>query len=176
MSDLLCTVWDWLASNSQPTIAVLALFVAVWAGYSSRRHNRLSVRPELMQYSDASEDDLIFRLGVRNSGLGPARILSFGITHKNQPITGTSVKAVRAFLVTLVDDVKHQIDVSLVHPRYVMPKDEKHDVLVIRFRCINQDKAREVLDRLRHLDVAIEFESLYGERDALRPSTQGGGG
>ena len=83
---------------------------------------------------------------------------------------------VRAFLVTLVDDVKHQIDVSLVHPRYVMPKDEKHDVLVIRFRYINQDKAREVLDRLRHLDVAIEFESLYGERDALRTSTQGGGG
>ena len=176
MSDLLCTVWDWLASNAQPTIAVLALSVSVWAGYSSRRHNRLSVRPELMQYSDASEDDLIFRLGVRNSGLGPARILSFGITHKNQPITGTSVKAVRAFLVTLVDDVKHQIDVSLVHPRYVMPKDEKHDVLVIRFRYINQDKAREVLDRLRHLDVAIEFESLYGERGALRPSTQGGGG
>lgn len=176
MSDFLCTVWDWLRSNAQPTIAVVALFVAVWAGYSSRRHNRLSVRPELMQYSDASEDDLIFRLGVRNSGLGPARILSFGITHKNQPIVGTSVKALSAFLVTLVHDVPHQIAVDLVHARYVMPKDEKHDVLVIRFGDISQDKAKEVLGRLRHLDVAIEFESLYGERDALRPSTPGGGG
>jgi len=128
-----------------------------------------------MQYSDASEEDLIFRLGVRNSGLGPARILSCGITHKNQPI-GTTVKVLSAFLATLVDDVPHQIAVDFVHAQYVMPKDEKHDVLVIRFRDISQDKAREVLGRLRHLEVAIEFESLYGERDALRPSTPGGGG
>lgn len=150
--------------------------MAVWAGYSSRLHNRLSVRPVLMQYSDASEDDLIFRLGVRNSGLGPARILSFGITHKNQAIVGTSVKELYDFLVTLVHDVTRQIAVDLVHPRYVMPKDEKHDVLVIRFRDISQDKAKEVFGRLRHLDVAIEFESLYGVRNSLRPSTPGGGG
>lgn len=176
MSDLLYAVWMWLGSNSQPIIAVLAMFVAVWAGYSSRRHNRLSVRPELMQYSEASEGDLIFRLGVRNSGLGPARILSFGITHKNQLIDGSGVRSLYTFLATLVNDVPNKITVDLVHPRYVMSKDEKHDVLVIQFREITQDKAREVLGRLRHLDVAIEFESLYKERDALRPSTQGGGG
>lgn len=176
MNALLCAVWDWLGSNVQSIVAILALFVAVWAGYLSRRHNRLSVRPELMQYSDASEEDLVFRLGVRNSGLGPARILSFGITCKGQPIKGTGLNAIRDVIGKLVSDVDHQITVDPVHPRYVMPKDEKHDVLVICLRDISQSKVREVFARLRDLDVAIEFESLYGERDALRPSTPGGGG
>jgi hypothetical protein len=176
MSDELLTIWDWVGRNAGAITALVALFVAAWSAYSSRRHNRLSVRPELMQYTNASETDLSFRLGVRNSGLGPARILSFGITHQNQLIQAKSLKDLHAFLSALLQDVSNQIVIDLLHQRYVMPKDEKHDVLVIRFRDVTPDKAREVLARLRKLDVAIEFESLYGQRDALRPLVPGGGG
>jgi hypothetical protein len=175
MCNLLLQAWNWLGRNAQPIIALMALFVAVWAGYSSRRHNRLSVRPELMQYMEASENDLIFRLGVQNCGLGPARILSFAITHQNQPISSMSLRGISTFLNDLLQDVPSQITVDIINPRYVMPKDEKHDVLIIRFRDIKQDKAREVLGRLRRLDVAIEFESIYGQRDTLRPPMPGGG-
>jgi len=128
-----------------------------------------------MQFTDASEGDLIFRLGVRNSGLGPARILSFGFTHKGQPINSTKLRDVYTFINNLLHDVPSQITVNLIGPRYVIPKDEKHDVLVIRFRDINQEKAREALGRLGRLDVAVDFESMYGERDSLRPRMHGAG-
>lgn len=175
MHAFLLQAWDWLGRNAQPIIALLALAVAVWAGYASRRHNRLSVRPDLMQYADASENNLIFRLGVRNCGLGPARILSYGFTYQDQLINGARLSDIYTFLNNLLHDVPSQITVNSIGPRYMIPKDEKHDVLVVCFRDINQDKAREVLGRLRRLDIAIEFESIYGERDSLRPRKPGGG-
>lgn len=169
MWDCLLRSWDWLGDNAAAIIALIALFVAVWEVCSSRRHNRLSVRPELMEYTDTSVDDLLFRLGVTNAGLGPARILSSSLVYQNNTVPSKRPQDVCAFLDNVLNDVPHHITVELLYPRYVMSQNERRDVVEIRFRDITDQKAREVFARLRALDVDVEFESLYGERDALRP-------
>src|SRR5258708_33930476 len=116
MWDTLLQIWNWLGRNAQQIIALMALFVAVWAGYASRRHNRLSVRPELMQYMEATENDLMFTLGVKNCGLGPARILEFGLTYQSRSIGSNSLGDISKFLNNLLPDVPSQITVAIFNP------------------------------------------------------------
>lgn len=114
MDEVLKCAWDWLGNNAGAVIASMALFVAAWEAYSSRRHNRLSVRPELMQHSEASVDDRLFRLIVTNAGLGPARILSFGFAYQKKSFKITIPQDVCAFLDKLLNDVPHHITVELL--------------------------------------------------------------
>lgn len=175
MGEGLKCVWDWLGNNAGAFIASIALIVAVCEARRSRRHNRLSVRPELIQRSDASVECRRFRLFVINAGLGPARILSFGFVYKKEPFKSTAPQDVCTFLDNLFNDVAHVNTVELLYPRSVMSQNERCDVLEVRFRDISDEKTRELFGRLQPLDVDIGFESLYGERDALRPFVRGGG-
>ena len=60
-------------------IALAALFVSVWSGVQTRKHNRLSVRPNLrVNYYDHSERPL--SILISNDGLGPALIYDFSIS------------------------------------------------------------------------------------------------
>lgn len=52
-------------------ISLLALGVTVWQAHLGRVHNKLSVRPYLAGHSSSTEDG-IYRLELRNDGLGPA--------------------------------------------------------------------------------------------------------
>ena len=182
MNDILCPLWDLLNRNAEVIIAlaslivaVVALSVAVWEVRSSRHHNRLSVRPELMQYSDASEDDLVFRLGVENCGLGPARILWCGLEDLPATAPGNTPLAVRGYIEQIIGAVSNRVTVELIHPRYVLAQGEKREVLAVELRDITQEQARVIFGRLRRLDVRVKFESLYGESDELRPSEPSGG-
>ena len=183
MNHIFCPpLYDFLARNAELSIslasfvvALVALFVAVWEVRSSRHHNRLSVRPELMQYSDAIEDDLVFRLGVENCGLGPARILSCGIEDQSASVGNTPL-AVRGHIEHIIGAVSNRVTVELIHPRYVLAQGEKREVLTVELRNITQVQARVIFGRLRKLDVQAKFESLYEEPDELRPSAPDGGG
>jgi len=67
-------------------IAVAALWVAVWQGCETRRHNRLSVKPHLtFLYKKAKGSDFI-GLFLFNKGVGPAIVDSFEIYVDNESI------------------------------------------------------------------------------------------
>lgn len=65
-------------------IALAALFVAVWQGYLSRQHNRLSLRPHLTFLHKLSDDNPRFFLELQNNGVGPAEIKDFRIYLDNK--------------------------------------------------------------------------------------------
>lgn len=78
----------WLASDRAQTLAnVLTIIVAlaaiglsIWESFENRRHNRLSVLPQLepIQYSlNVPGDTMYVRYGARNTGLGPAVLQNF---------------------------------------------------------------------------------------------------
>jgi hypothetical protein len=52
--------------------AVASLFVSVWSGIETRRHNRLSVTPILQITKDFSEDANDYGLLLSNKGFGPS--------------------------------------------------------------------------------------------------------
>ncbi|MCB0448180.1 MAG: hypothetical protein KDD03_11860 [Gelidibacter sp.] len=59
-------------------IAVLALIVSIYEGYEIRKHNRLSLKP----YLDGSifmQEKKLFKIEIRNEGLGPAIVEEFSI-------------------------------------------------------------------------------------------------
>ena len=55
-------------------IALLALFVAIWSITSSRKHNRLTVRPHLYETIETDSINFICGFYIANKGLGPALI------------------------------------------------------------------------------------------------------
>ena len=79
-----------LANYATLLVAVSAVVLSVWQGYEMRRHNRLSVLPNLdvtgtrlalgegeqVQYGGTSETlterSYVLRVGIENTGLGPA--------------------------------------------------------------------------------------------------------
>ena len=63
-------------SLSSAIIALSAMGIAVWQGYLARKHNILSVTPNL-QINTNSVDGIL--LSLLNNGLGPAVIESFKI-------------------------------------------------------------------------------------------------
>lgn len=175
MFNVFLQIWDWLGRNAETLIALAALFTVIFEVRSSRRHNRLSVRPEIMQYSDANENDLTFCLGVENCGLGPARILSCVLEHRGHPLPGNTPPAVRAHIEQIVDKASNRITTELIHPCYIIANGEKREVLAVELRDITQEQARAIFGELRNLDVRVKFESLYGEPDELRSSASGSG-
>jgi hypothetical protein len=58
-------------------IALCALFLSIYEGYSIRKHSRLSVRPLVVLDSGINESGSGFRL--ENSGLGPAIVKWFSV-------------------------------------------------------------------------------------------------
>ena len=60
-------------------ISVLALSVAIYGSYQTRRHNRLSVKPFVHFNTFGAQGDPMIGLVIENTGLGPAVISDFTI-------------------------------------------------------------------------------------------------
>ena len=56
------------------TIALSALFIAIWSIITSRNHNKISVRPLVFDSLKSDSVNLECSLSIVNKGLGPAII------------------------------------------------------------------------------------------------------
>lgn len=67
-------VSDWIGISSI-VIAITALAVTLWQAHIARKHNRLSLAPNLIVHTDTGTNCCSFTL--ENNGLGPAVIKEF---------------------------------------------------------------------------------------------------
>ena len=66
-------------------IAVVAVLLAVWEGYESRQHNRVSVKPVLNSNTSKSYGDTQrVEISLGSVGLGPARITGFHVFYNGR--------------------------------------------------------------------------------------------
>ena len=79
-----------IISISSVFIACMALFVAVWQGYATRKHNRLSIKPILHTSLDFSEGKVSLR--VKNCGVGPAIIKTIQVNFHNELFDGSKIE------------------------------------------------------------------------------------
>lgn len=163
--------------DAESIVAVLALFVALSQVFSSRRHNKLSVRPHVYDWLSSDSAELRCSFSLANKGLGPAII-----SKANYYLDGRSV-GFREFL-RVVDRMPEQfvIRVHDLKKGGAIGKDEVHDVLVIEWdrlkfdlpdsivqkRRVSEDLAGYAREVSRRLGVEVEYTSLYGERGCLR--------
>lgn len=149
-------------------VSLLALFVASYSVWATRRHNRLSVQPRFTTFTSSADQDVAsgiahYKLVLRNSGLGPAFIKQFellidGVAH--QPKKPEEFFAlVRDYL--KVDFAASPRYLAVLRVGYVMAKDEEQtlaDVGVVR-------PPKDFDEKLKHIHLRITFESAYGVID-----------
>ena len=105
--------WIAISSISAVVISLCALFLTIYQGCETRKHARLSFRPDLnisFYYEDKGAGWAFI-----SSGLGPSRLQSFKVTVDNQPVYNWTDVALKLGLSTPLT-----VDFTYLHPGNVI--------------------------------------------------------
>jgi hypothetical protein len=139
-------------------VAVIALFISVWEAVTSRRHNRLSVRPLVcMELCTTDHMSLV----LNNNGLGPAVIMRYLFEiplPKGGSRTLTDPRGIREVIG----------DVGLDH--VTLWRGDQGDVVasqssvvLMDLGLVGEEEQARVLAKLEGVTFALEYKSLYQE-------------
>lgn len=157
-------------------VALLALFVAIWSITSSRKHNKLAVRPHLYESMSVESVNLKCGFYLINKGLGPALI-----TSTIYYIDGVAVEFRE--LINIVEKLPSEfgIHINKLSPGSAISKDEVYPIIEIKWDSLKYDlpSNKETRKRIgsdveafsnqisRRLGVEVEWKSIYGERGKI---------
>jgi hypothetical protein len=88
MTQTATNLFDWNAAAV--VVAFVALALALWEGFQNRRHNRLSVSPNIILNLDIHFGGQPTIVVLRNAGLGPAQITEMLIATDGEPLKGVN--------------------------------------------------------------------------------------
>lgn len=158
-------------------IALLALFVAIWSITSSRKHNRLTVRPHLYETIETDSINFICGFYIANKGLGPALIKS-----TTYYLDGTAVEFKE--LLNVIEKLPSEfgIYINRLKPGSAISKDEKCPIVEIKWDSLkyqlpeNKETRKRIADDVygfarqlsKRLGVVVEWESSYGEKGKIQ--------
>lgn len=155
-------------SFASVVVSLLALFVAGYSVWATRKHNRLSVQPRFTTFTSATDKDettgiALYKLVLRNSGLGPAFIKQFevlinGVAHQPKK-PEDFFKIVKDYL--NVEFVVAPRYFAVLRVGYVMAKDEEQPLADVGL--VNPPEDFD--EKLKHIHLRITFESAYGVID-----------
>lgn len=156
---------DWISDNAAAVIALCALGLAIYQAFSTRRHNRLSVRPRLFVVPNRALSPGIgtFSVTLRNGGLGPALISGFEVLLDKKPASLDDRNIATALIGTVVGKPLSRFQYHLLSPASVVAKDEQLVLLEIAFPAASTQDYETVLAALERLAVRIRYSSMYGE-------------
>ncbi len=173
---ILCTLWDIVSANPALDVAIIALFYAVFQGWKSHKHNKLSVRPLLKFYPRQSDDGQNghYRLALVNCGIGPAVI-------KNVKLLFDGVLVPHCDDTDFRDHINHIIREQAVLPKYKTHADIKTLLIIYAISSISFDESLVAgkekiifefdynntaldINVIRKIGLLIEYESFYEEK------------
>lgn len=153
-------------SLSAVFIALSALATSIWQGVISRKHNKLSVRPNLV-LDHYEENSLTTSFTLKNNGLGPALISSFQITFDQNEILNEQSHANAKTIASKLGIPR--ISCSLYKPSVSqgISNSDQYQLLIFDTKNATHEEI-EVLKTLRdRLQFNIEYTSIYGEKFKL---------
>ena len=156
------------ATVSPIVVSVMALFVACYNAWSTRRHSRLTVQPRLTTFTNSTDKDentgvSLYKLVLRNSGLGPAFIKKFEVLYDGQ---AHEPKKPEEFYTIVskalkVEFAKEPRYFAVLRVGHVVSKDEEQALVDIGI----VNPPTDFSDKLKLLHLRITFESAYGVID-----------
>jgi hypothetical protein len=156
---------DTIIAMASAIIALAAFVVAVWQGYLTRKHDRLSVTPHLR--IDTSVGAAPICVTISNRGVGPAIIKSISISVDRQRFQGDEFDQIIAALRRL-ELANIKFTARLPHPPELLAAGEVLDMLVFHESDASTlDRLNEVLP---HLAFHIAYENIYQEPFTLSSS------
>jgi len=155
----------YLTGNATLLVAACALFLTINGSRATRRHNRLSVQPRLSAFAETTENAVsgvaIYKVALRNSGLGPAFIKRFEVLWDGNVL---KVDSPEDFQMEVSKNVPAHYAASpryfsVLRKDYVMAKDSSVEVVSIGIHNATPFHALE----LKRFQLRVVFESAYGE-------------
>lgn len=147
-----------LISFTATAISLSAFGVAIWQGYVTRRHNRLSVKPMLHFDIGMTETRLVLML--KNTGVGPAVIERFRVEINGEEIGQNPDQIV----INLIDELEAaHLTGTMYFPGIgqAMAVGDAYKVIKLR----NSEKDEELFEVIKYaVNVTVEYKSIYGEQ------------
>lgn len=147
-----------IVAVSTTLIAVVALYVSLWQGFVSRRHNRLSVLPHLRLDWLPRDESLVVEM--HNHGIGPAVFVEFGLLYDESPITQNTSDFIR----TKLSQSEADIDFYIYTPFEgdALAAGESLDLIIL---YVSRDVAhrRAGTQLLSRVSYDITYTSVYGQ-------------
>ncbi|WP_087505598.1 hypothetical protein [Neiella marina] len=159
-----------IIASAAALIALCSLFVAVWQGYVSRKHARLSVMPHLDLHIAVSEQAPFIGLSLENNGLGTARIRDIKISKltNNEATIVVDNNSGWHDLLNAFDIKQTGVSWASISTDEAIPSGNEHHFLSIDKTSTElsdlKDKLRAMVDQML---IRVEYESLYSERKTL---------
>lgn len=150
---------DTIISFSAIIIATASIFVAVWQGYETRKHNRLSVRPKLQ--ISYSVDEERFGYILINNGLGPATITEIKIFIDGIEMTNPGFSGYDELIDKLNFNNRRKAHSSLNPGTNIKAGEMKN---IILFNIEKDDNLDELLPTIyQRISMEITYMSMYNE-------------
>ncbi|GGQ30734.1 hypothetical protein [Shewanella litoralis] len=155
-------LWEFIGNSASEIIALSALGLAIWQGVSTRRHNRLAVKPHL-DFSSKYSDGETFTLWLKNDGIGPAIVKKYELFLDGvlQPNEGSK-------LVTETLKKLNTPSVSFggmaLNPNSSLAASTKQQILHYDMENYSKSLRKDFESEFKRIEIVIKYESLYGER------------
>lgn len=147
-------------------IAFCALTLTVFQVWSHRKHNELSMRPQLCLQNQISSDDNSIAVSTVNNGLGPAMIREFELFLDDEPIEQKGVDQVFVITQEVFKNQRHSLSAGHLDIGSLVPVHQSCELFKVDF-VLTIDVV-EVWFRMKgRIKVVVKYESLYGEKFEL---------
>ncbi len=139
-------------------ISLLALGATVWQAHLARVHNKLSVRPYLAGHSSWTEDG-VYRLELRNDGLGPAIITGARAYRDGVLVEGEGPSLVKKAFEGIPGCVL--LAHEFFYLEFIIPAGHFVEICAVKF-------SSEITDidtfLASHLTLELDYKSAYEEQ------------
>ncbi len=154
---------DTVTAIASVIIALAAIFISVWQGVETRKHNQLSVTPKLDIFQESRQKVRSIGLFIANHGLGPAIIGDIIISVRETQFKVNTENG----LIEVLD--KLGINEQWVQYHYIsqgsyFQAGERRLLLAADRSKINIDDEHRFKGAISLLKVRIDYESVYGEK------------
>lgn len=134
-------------------------------GELNREHNEKMITPFIGINCDILKDENVYRLSIRNNGIGPAIIDEITVTLKNKEFVNPSTQDWHNVLMQVgFPKFKSTSFMSAIDPGYYISANQELVLMKIDFfdNTIDYPKLQF---RINSFDVRIDYSSIYGVQD-----------
>ena len=145
--------WEKVTALCSMLVALCALLISIWEGYSMQQHNQLSLRPYLETELNTSDDGQ-WELFINNNGLGPAEVKDVQYF-----VDGKSYVTRDDFLKALGEEPTCYARGNI--GRFYKVSDRQMVYNTLNKVCFKPESA--LMAMLSRMQIVITYQSLYGE-------------
>jgi len=150
-------------------IALASLLLTAWAGYQTRLHDRLSVKPFLLRINNFVDGEPEYGILLCNKGIGPAIVKELRLFVDGKPVASDQYGG--------WGNARSQLGISgawnhCAGSSYcALSAGETLPLLAIKAKDQNEGRSLRLREAIARLDIVIVYESIYGERFTEPPET-----